>query len=324
MPLSIGVSIRVNVLSTFLAAVFTACACLAQNQPVRALIVPPSTDIQTLGPGDQVQIRALHAEELGDRPVRIDSEGFIMLPGLGRIHAGGQTTEHLAADIESLLAKTIRDPKVAVDIVELKSQPVSVLGSVRAPGVYQMVGQKRVLELISMAGGFDQESGDMIKITRYTGADSGPNGEPNRVLDIRISDLMEGRRPEMNVVVHSGDIITVPRAKVIYVIGQVRKPGGFVVREQAFSVLKAVSMAEGLMPTAATSNARILREVEPHAQRKEIAVDVKGIMAGKVPDQALQPEDVLLIPTSAAKTVGMRLFEAGMQMGQGLVIWRTY
>lgn len=325
MLLSIGVSPRATrlfrvLLAMSLLMVTFAAICAAQSQSSHALIVPPAPEVQTLGPGDQIQVRALHAEELGEKPVRVDSEGFIMLTGLGQIHAGGLTTERVAEDIRQRLLKTIKDPQVSVDIVELHSQPVSVLGAVRTPGVYQIVGQKRLLEVISMAGGFDPESGDLVKITR-------PSAEKDgfKVLDVRISDLMEGRRPEMNLVLHSGDVVTVPRGKMVYVIGQVHRAGGFILREQQdMSVLKAVAMAEGVLPTASLGNARILRQVEPHAQRQEIFVDVKGILAGKLPDQALLAEDVLLIPTSTAKTVANRLFEAGIQMGTGMAIWRAY
>jgi polysaccharide biosynthesis/export protein len=330
MPFSVGVSIRVHVISAIfaavsLAAIFSPPKCAAQDKPARSLIIPPIAEPQTLGPGDQIQVRALHAEELGDRPIRIDSEGYIMLPGLGRILAGGLTTTQLAADVKQLLSKTVRDPRVAIDIVELRSQPVSVLGSVRLPGVYQMSGQKRLLEVISQAGGLDLEAGDLAKITRGQATSAAGEAEKFQVLEVRLSDLMEGRRPEMNLVIHSGDVVTIPRAKLVYVIGQVRKPGGFVLRDpREMSVLKALSMAEGLMPNAALGNARILRQTEPHAQRKEIFVDVKAILAGKSADQELLPDDVLLVPTSTAKTVAMRLLETGIQMGTGLVIWRAY
>jgi polysaccharide export outer membrane protein len=299
-------------------------ACVGQAKSERSLILPSAVEPQTLGQGDQIQISALHAEELGTRPIRVDSSGFIMLPGLGSIKVGGLTTDQVAAEVRQLLSKTIRDPEVAVDIVELRSRPVSVLGAVKTPGVYQMTGQKRLLEVIALAGGFDQDAGDVVKISR---ARPGKPGEAQKfdVIDVHVTDLMEGRRPETNVVIHSDDVVTVPRAKLVYVIGQVRKPGGFVLREQNdMSVLKALSLAEGMLPTAASSNARVLREIEPHGKRQEIAIDVKGILAGKAPDQPLLPEDVLLVPTSAAKTVGVRLLEMGAQMATGLVIWRSY
>ncbi len=291
-----------------------------KSQP--ALISAPAFEPQTLGPGDQVQVSALHVEELGQRPVRVDSDGFIMLPGLGSIKVGGLTAEQVANVVRQLLSKTVRDPQVAVDIVELHSQPVSVLGAVKTPGVYQIVGQKRLLEVVALAGGLDQEAGDIIKVSRRQPSEP---DHPFNVVEAHVTDLMEGRRPELNFVIHAEDVITVPRAKLVYVIGQVRKPGGFVLREQHdMSVLKALSLAEGLLPTAAVSNARILREVEPHSQRQEINVDLKSVIAGKAPDRALLPDDVLLVPTSAAKTVALRVLEVGLQMATGIVIWRQY
>jgi polysaccharide export outer membrane protein len=313
---------RVSVLVVI--AMWMVSACVGQAKPDRTLILPPSVEPQTLGPGDQIQISALHAEELGTRPIRVDSSGFIMLPGLGSIKVSGLATDQVAAEVRTLLSKTIRDPEVAVDIVELHSRPVSVLGAVKTPGVYQMTGQKRLLEVIAQAGGFDQEAGDVVKISR---AQPGHPGDTQKfdVIDVHVTDLMEGRRPETNILIHTDDIVTVPRAKLVYVIGQVRKPGGFVLREQAdMSVLKALSLAEGMLPTAATGNARVLREIEPHGKRQEIMIDVKAILAGKAADQSLLPEDVLLIPTSAAKTVAARLLEMGAQTATGLVIWRSY
>lgn len=299
-------------------------SCFAQEKTARGLILPPLHEAQTLGPGDQIQLSVLHAEELSNKPIRIDSDGFIMLPGLGTVKAGGRTTRQVADEVRRLLSTTIRDPQVAVDIVELHSRPVSVLGAVKTPGVYQIVGQKRLLEVIALAGGLDQEAGDLIKISRPAAGAVG-TAQKFSVLEVHVTDLMEGRRPESNLIVHADDVVTVPRAKLVYVIGQVHKPGGFVLREQQdMSVLKALAMAEGVLPTAAVSNARILREVEPHGQRQEITVNLKGIMAGKVPDSALLPEDVLLVPTSAAKTVGERILEMGAQMATGIVIWRQY
>ena len=306
----------------FLAPVFLVQDVRAQASPERTLITPPSAETQTLGPGDQIQVRALHAEELGDRATRIDSEGFIMLPGLGRIRAGGLTTEQLAASIRQLLTKTIREPEVAIDIVELKSQPVSVLGAVKIPGVYQIVGQKRLLEVISMAGGLDTEAGDSIRVTRKL---ANSQNEKFDVIQVRVAELMDGVRPEMNIVLHAEDTITVSRAKLIYVLGNVHRAGGFILRErQSMSILQALSMAEGAMPNSSMGNVRILRQTEPRAQRKEILVNVKNILAGKDADQALLPDDVLYIPSSTGKMVLTRAIEAALQTGTGIVIWGKY
>jgi polysaccharide biosynthesis/export protein len=296
-----------------------------QDAPSRTLITAAAPEPQTLGPGDRIQVKALHADELGNNPVQVDSEGYIMLPGLGRVRAGGLTTERLASDIRQRLVLTVRDPEVAIDLVELHSRPVSVLGAVKTPGVYQLVGQKRLLEILSLAGGLEQDAGDNIRITRAQSYE--PEKQPGsfKVWEVRVSDLMEGGRPELNLVVHADDVITVPRARLVYVIGQVRKAGGFVLREQqSMSVLKALSLAEGLLPAAAVSNARILRQVELNSRRREIPVNIKAILAGKVPDQPLLPDDVLFVPNNLAKTVALRTLDTAVQMGTGLVIWRQH
>ncbi len=310
----------------FTALLISACCgqCYGQDKQVRTLIYPPAVEAQTLGPGDQIQVKALHAPELGDKPVRVDSEGFIMLTGLGRIKAGARTTEQLAIDLRERLSKVIRDPEVAIDIVELHSQPVSVLGAVKTPGVYQIVGKKRLTEVLALAGGLDAEAGDRIEITRALIGDE--PGQPERfsVVEVSVGELMGGRW-EKNLVMHSEDVVTVPRAKLVYVIGQVRKSGGFVLRErQDMSVLQALALAEGLLPTAGSANAKILRQEEPLGPRKEIAVNIKSVLAGKAADQPLLPNDVLFIPNSIAKSVALRSLEMAIQMGTGLVVWRQF
>jgi polysaccharide export outer membrane protein len=134
---------------------------------------------------------------------------------------------------------------------------------------------------------------------------------------------MEARNPQENIVVRPHDVISVPRAQLIYVVGCVRRPGGFVLGEkEAVSVLQAISLAEGLDRAAAPDKAKILRGAEGSAQRTEIAVDVKKLLENKGADVPLQPNDVLFIPNSAAKSAALRSLEAGIQMATGVVIWR--
>lgn len=332
MPFHIGESRRVSVWPVILAGLLLtlpvpdgrAQTTRDLTSPARALIVPPSAEPQTLGPGDQIVIRALHVEEISDHPIRVDASGGIMLAGIGLIHAGGRTTEEVASEIREKLSALVRNPEVSVNLVELHSQPVSVIGAVKTPGVYQIVGQKRVLEILSMAGGLDPDAGDNIRVTRAEGGDGTLNPANSfKVVDLRLSELMEGHRPEFNMVVHANDVITVPRAKLVYVIGQVHRSGGFVLKDrQSMSVLQALSLAEGVLANAGVGRARILRAGEPQGPRQEIPVNIKAILAGKANDLALMPDDVLFIPSSAAKTAALRGAEAALQMGTGIVIWR--
>jgi polysaccharide biosynthesis/export protein len=283
-----------------------------------------------LGPGDQISILALHAPEISDKPVRIDDSGNIALPLVGRMHAAGLTVEQLAAAIRDQLDPLIRDPQVSVNVVELRSRPVSVLGAVKTPGVYQLQGRKRLLEVISTAGGLDQDAGYSVRLSRMRSAGTIPlpasqitaSGDYN-VANIDLADLIEGKHPEQNIVILPEDVITVPRARLIYVIGEVHRPGGFALHDrESMSVLQALSLAEGLNTTAGANHAKILRPDEKTGRKTEIAVNVKNILEGKNPDVPLLPDDVLFIPNSASKSAAVRALQSAIEMGTGVVIWR--
>jgi polysaccharide biosynthesis/export protein len=283
-----------------------------------------------LGPEDQVTIRVLDAEEIDSKPVRIDSGGFIRLPLVGNIRAGGLTVDQLEAELVRQLKKYVKEPQVAVSVTEFRSQPVSVIGAVRNPGVHQVQGRKTLLEVLSMAGGIDPEAGHSIKITRRK--EYGPiplkTSAPDStgdytVADIDLSSILEARNPQENIEVQPYDVITIPRGQLVYVMGQVRRPGGFVLRQrESLSALQALSMAEGLDRTASPQNSRILRTVDGAPQRTEIYVDLKKILAGKTGDVPLMPNDVLFIPNSVPKSAMIRGLEAAIQVGTGVAIYR--
>jgi polysaccharide export outer membrane protein len=283
-----------------------------------------------LGPEDQINIRVLNADEIDSKPVRIDSQGFLRLPLVGNIRAGGLTVDQLEAELVKRLKTYLQDPQVAVSVTEFRSQPVSVIGSVKNPGVQQVQGRKTLLEMLSMAGGIDAEAGHAIKITRRkeygpiplktVAAD--PSGNYT-VADVDLASLLDARSPQENIEVRPYDVITVPRGELVYVMGQVRRPGGFVLRQrETLSALQALSLAEGLDTAAAPQNARILRTIAGVPQRTEIFIDLRKILQGKGTDVALLPNDVLFIPNSASKKAIVRGLEAALQIGTGVAIYR--
>jgi polysaccharide export outer membrane protein len=280
-----------------------------------------------LGPGDVIAIHALHVPEISKDPMRLSEGGSIELPMIGAIQAVGMTPTQLAAEIRKRLDSFVRSPEVSVDLVEVKSRPVSVMGAVKSPGVYQLNAQKRLLEVLAGAGGVDESAGSVIHISRPHSSGAIPVPGATESADyysaqINLPDLAEGRNPQNNLAILPHDVITVPRAKLVYVIGEVRKSGGFVLREREnISVLQAISLAEGLTVTAGSRNAKIIRPAENGAEKTELAVNVKNILAGKTPDVPMHPNDILFIPNSAAKNATIRGLESAIQMGTGLVIW---
>lgn len=300
------------------------------NTSAQDLTAGTARPTHILGPQDQIIIRALHADEISGNPIPIDPLGNIRLPLIGEVHAGGKTLGELQRELTERLKVHIREPEVSVSVAEYRSQPVSVVGAVKNPGVYQLQGAKTLIEMLSAAGGIEPDASYSVKITRRRewGAIPLPAARPDSsgefsVAELNLQNLMEATNPGENVMIDPNDVISVPRAKLVYAVGEVRKSGGFVLRErETISVIQVLSLAEGLQGTAGAEHARILRPEKDGRKRIEIPVDLKRIMAGKAEDIALQPNDVLFVPNSAAKSVALRTLEAAIQMGTGVVIWR--
>jgi polysaccharide export outer membrane protein len=283
-----------------------------------------------LGPEDQVSVRALDAEEISDKPVRIDMSGFLRLPMVGRIQAAGLTLEQLEAAIAERLKEFVKQPDVSVSITEFRAQPVSVIGSVKNPGVHQLQGRKSLVEILSLAGGISDDAGYSVRITRrlewgripLKSAQDDSTGQFS-VAQVQLKDILEARNPDENIVIKPNDVVSVPRAEMIYVTGQVQRAGGFVLRErETLSVLQALSLAGGLDHAASPKSARILRPSGKDSSRSEIAVDLSQIMQGKANDVPLRAEDILFVPASAPKKAVVRAAEAAIQVGTGLAIYR--
>jgi polysaccharide export outer membrane protein len=272
----------------------------------------------------------LDADEINEKPVRIDGDGYIRLPLAGRIKAAGLTSEQLEHAIAENLRTYIKEPEVTIGVLEFHSQRVSVLGSVRSPGIHQLEGRRTVVEILAQAGGVSDDAGNTLKITRriewgripLPSAADDPTGQYS-VADINVKEIMNGKNPAQNILIAPDDVISVPRALMVYVIGSVPRPGGYVLGENAsFSVLKVVSLAGGIDHGAAPQHARILRPVAANGNRQEIPVNLKKILAGRSGDIPLQPEDILLIPTSGAKAAFGRTTEAALAITTGLLIYR--
>jgi polysaccharide export outer membrane protein len=293
-------------------------------------VMPASGPAYILGPDDQIVIHAFKAEELSEKPVSIGADGLISLPLVGTVQAGGLSVRELEKQLAARLAEYVQHPSVSISVTEYRSQPVSVLGDVNTAGVHELRGETSLLRMISLAGGLKPDAGYRIKIVRraewgpipVAGAAPDSTGKFS-VAEVNVKDLIDARRPEDNITIKPYDVITVPKAEMVYVIGEVNKAGAFVLNERAtISVLQALSRAEGPKFSAATHSARILRTRPGNPDKAEIKVDVAGILKGSAPDVSLYPEDVLFIPNNTAKNWGLRTIEAMISIGTGVAIYR--
>jgi polysaccharide export outer membrane protein len=292
----------------------------------------PPSEKYVLGPDDEIAVRALEVEELDSKdakPFVVDTAGDINMPLLGKVKVAGLTVDQLQVEIIQELKVYVLDPQVAVTVVEYRSQPVSVLGSVNTPGVFPLNGSNTLDQVLSKAGGLRQDAGNTIYITRKSEMGTIPlatdQGEPSGQFNtarVEVKDLLEATNPSYNIIIRPTDVISVPKADLVYVLGSVHRPGGFVLNERRdITVLQAVSMAEGLEKTSAPKRAKVIRK-KADGSRIEIAVNLTNVLKGKSQDIPLFGNDVLFVPNSTTKTIAYRGIEAAIQTGTGIAVFR--
>jgi polysaccharide export outer membrane protein len=332
-------AVQRNVSVLLLCNLLLGAGCFAQSSTsdssiatANAVDVTGLARAYTLGPEDTLSIKVLNVDEISEDPYPIDLQGNIDLPVVGTAHAAGLTVSQLQVILTSKFREYVRTPGITISIAEFRSQPISVLGAVMNPGIHQMRGRKTLFEVISEAGGLKTEAGNIIKITRRKEFGDVPlpaaytdSTKQFSIGEVTIRSVMQAQNPAENITVQPFDVITVPKADLIYVIGNVKRPGGFPLSEKpTISLLEALALAEGLERTAGPKNSKILRASAGSASRTEIPIDVKKILNGEASDVQLLPDDILFIPNSAAKSASARAIEAMIQVGTGVMIYSRF
>jgi polysaccharide biosynthesis/export protein len=267
-----------------------------------------------IGAGDLLEV-SLYGMPDFKADVRVSSGGEISLPMIGTMPVAGLSVEQAETLIAHKLTEKglFNDPHVTVFEKEYATQGISVLGEVQKPGIYPLLGSRKLFDAISVAGGTTPKAGRYALITR--------RNDPQHPVQV---PLLTGAPDAMqnNVVVEPGDTILVSKAGVVYVVGDVHLPGGFVMENgNDITVLKAIALAQGTNPNAALNAARLIRKT-PEGP-KDVPLDLKKILAAKAPDPQLQPDDVVFVPGSAGKSAAKRGAEAVLQMATGIAIWRV-
>jgi polysaccharide export outer membrane protein len=289
------------------------------NARLRALAgaAAPAAEYR-LGPGDLIKITVFDVPDLSPQ-LRIDPGGRISLPLIPEaIEAAGLTPEQLSTKIGELLRARglVSHPQVSVLVIERTSQPITVIGAVVRPLVYQTPRPATLLEALSAAGGLADTAGNQVTITRRM-----PDGS-TRQTTVDLRDLIDRADPAANIVLHGGEVVSVPRAGIVYVVGAVSRPGGFVIQNenQQLTVLKALALAGGTKENARPDQAVIIRRDGGASQ--ETPIDIKKILARKAADVPLHANDILFIPDSAGRKALARAGEAALSMITGIAILR--
>lgn len=396
-PPRLGVLLRVAATSALagmsLAPPGLAQAVLETPQQVNERIRQMSADLRmmphdyVIGAGDLLNIYVFDVEELS-REVRVSQTGTIGIPLVPvRLHVAGltemQTEQKIAEVLEANGLVTHAD--VSVTVKEHKSKPITVVGAVSHPMVYQADRPVTVLEVLAEAGGVANDAGDTVIVARTshesepdpaeppaigpedlhaapaaadatrpngnpqstsarsiassaqphaspasTGAEAGPKTpampEPpplTNTITINLGELMESGDTKNNIVLEAGDVVTVPHAGIVYVLGAVNRAGGYVLANDRsqLSTLKILSLAGGLTRTAKSDKAVIVRK-DDQGQQHELSIDLKKVLNRHAEDLQLQPSDILYVPESAGKQAMFRAVEIGLALGTAIAIYR--
>lgn len=322
------------------------------GQSSAPVVAPLGVDYR-MGPEDLLSISVFEAPDL-TRDVRVSSDGQVSLPLIGQVRASGLTTRAFEAVLEELLRRTyMKDPHVSVFVKEMESHPVSVFGAVKKPGVFQVRTGKTLIEVLSLAEGLAEDAGDTVIVIRHEDRDTTAAANPSdpdtgspsvgpasaggqirvqaaaapagnsRSVEIDLRDLLSSGDPRFNVPVYPGDVVKVKRAGIVYVVGEVGKPGGYLLKtNENVSILQAIALAGGLTHTSAPGRARIIRTEGTTGERRELPIHVNRILQGKEPDRILQSKDIVFIPNSAGKAALYRSTDGILGVVGSALIYR--
>ena len=356
------------------------------NDRIRALSAAARTipHDYVIGPGDLLTIDVFDVKELS-REVRVSQTGTIGIPLVPvRLHVAGLTEVQAQQKIAEVLEADglVSHPEVSVSVKERKSKPITVVGAVAHPVVYQAEGQPTLLEVLAEAGGLANDAGDEVIVTRpvpqmtfeeanfaepapsadasnvkpapaassptasasstagssaeppqipqanpsdrKSNGSAAPSGVPStETITVNLYELMESGNTSHNILLQAGDIVTVPHSGIVYVMGAVTRPGGYVLTNdhEKLTTLKILALAGGFTSTAKTDRAVVIRK-DGQGKQYEVQLDLKKIQDRKIEDVQLQPSDILFVPKSGAKQALLRSVEFGIALGSGVALYR--
>jgi len=339
------------------------------NERIRSLsaaarVLPPHDYV--IGNGDLLSIQVFDVQELS-REVRVSQTGTIGIPLVPvRLHISGLTESQAEIKIAEVLEANglVSHPQVSVAVKEKKSKPITIVGAVAHPMVYQADRQVSLVEVLAEAGGIAGDAGDSVIITR---AETDPAADPleppalgtqdaapaasaatpvansndppaaaspstsadplppplSSTITVNLNQILERGDTSSNIILRPGDVVTVPHAGIVYALGAVTRPGGFVVSNDRgqLTTLKLLSLAGGLDRAAKGDHAIIVRR-DSSGQQHQVEIDLKRILKFQSEDVRLQPSDILYIPKSAAKQALIKTAEISLAVGTGVVIYR--
>lgn len=271
-------------------------------QPAPVVVTEGLRPDYVLGANDQILVRS-NAEELNDRPFRVDQQGGIVFPLINRVQVAGLTVQALEAQMVALLRQYLVQPTVNITVTGFRSEVVSFFGAFVRPGIVPLTGGHTLLEMLSVVGGFQPNATRRLRVSRR--AEYGPIPLPSAIQDpvngtstveINLDSLLRDINPPEDIVLQAYDRITVDQAAPIYVNGEVARPAALVLSgQESMTVMQALAQAGGFTAAAKREDIAVLRPVVGTARLAKIPVDLKRIMNGQENDFPLFPNDILFV-----------------------------
>jgi polysaccharide export outer membrane protein len=277
----------------------------------------PAAQALTVGSGDLIEIAMYDNGDLSGR-FRVDEKGDITVPLLGLVHVEGLTAEQVGTTIESRYVEAdILKPGKAhatVFIAEYASQGILVNGEVKTPGLYPALGVRMFNDVMTAAGGVSAVASSKVIVTRKS--------DPDHPITVDFNP--EALTPVVpRIQIFPGDTITVPRAGIVYVLGRVNRPGGFVLDgRKTLTVETAMALAAGSGAAAAMNHAHLVRTLDD-GRKEDIILNINKILDAKAPDVALKDGDILFIPTATGKLVMQQAISSALSIGTSVITYRT-
>lgn len=246
-----------------------------------------------IGPGDDLEINVFGLPELSQH-ARVSDSGDVSVPLLGNLHLAGLSSNEAQALIERRLASGyfVNNPHVSVYVKEYTAEGISLMGEVNRPGVFSALGAHRLVDLIQTAGGLTDKAGRTVTVAH--------RDDPKHSITLTLSNDA-AKTVENNIELLPGDTIVVSKAGIIYMVGEVNRPGGFVMENNKITVSQALAMAAGPTHMAALNGTKMIRHTPEGL--KDITLPLKKVLEAKLPDIELQPDDIIWVPSSKTKAI---------------------
>lgn len=305
-----------------------ASTAMAQPQPdtkpapIQTVASPgtasPDNQRYRIGAGDLLDIHILNRPNLSRDSVRVDGSGMIRMPLIDSdIQAACKSEGELAKEISTRYLKYYRNAQVDVFVKEFHAREVALIGAVNSQGRYQMQRRIRLLELLTFAKGPSEKAGQTINIIRGPRTDlcsggSDPADEAGGFISLRLNDTLRGEE-KANPYMEAGDIVTIPEADQVYVVGNVYRPMAIPIKEP-ITVSRAIAVAGGPLRDSKTDRIHIIRQLPGSGGQSEMYVSLKDIASKKTEDVVLRPNDVVEVSESTSKSMLRALMGSAIQL----------